>query len=173
MDRRQFIRAAAVGAAVVSTGNLAGCGGGGDDAAPGTGPDLLLVNGDIHTLDDQDRTISSIGIRDGRFVPEADINRSRALVIDLRGKTVVPGLIESHTHFISLANRPGYHVADWELASDIAGVLWVLRTHASWRALPAEYGPWRTVYGRHRTRVASGLWPRILGALYDAQTPTN
>jgi predicted amidohydrolase YtcJ len=127
VDRRQFIRAAAVGAAVVSTGNLAGCGGGGDDAAPGTGPDLLLVNGDIHTLDDQDRTISSIGIRDGRFVPEGDINRSRALVIDLRGKTVVPGLIESHTHFISLANRPGYHVADWELASDIAGVLDRLR----------------------------------------------
>ena len=26
--------------------------------------------------------------------------------------TVVPGLIESHTHFVSLANRPGYHVAD-------------------------------------------------------------
>ena len=117
-----FIRAAAAGAAVISTGQLAGCGGGGDDAA-GTGPDLLLVNGDIHTLDDQNSTISSIGIRDGRFVPEGDINRSRALVIDLRGRTVVPGLIESHTHFVSLANRPGYHVAEWELASNVAGVL--------------------------------------------------
>ena len=39
-------------------------------------------------------------------------------MIDLRGKTVVPGLIESHTHFVSLANRPGYHVAQWELASN-------------------------------------------------------
>ena len=126
MDRRHFIRAAAAGAAVLSTGQLAGCGGGGDDAA-GTGPDLLLVNGDIHTLDDQNSTISSIGIRDGRFVAEGDINRSRALVIDLRGKTVVPGLIESHTHFVSLANRPGYHVAEWELASNIAGVLEKLR----------------------------------------------
>src|SRR5215204_4632490 len=127
MDRRHFIRAAALGAAAISTGQLAGCGGGGDDAA-GTGPDLLLVNGDIHTLDDQNSTISSIGIQGGRFVPEGDINRSRALVIDLRGKTVVPGLIESHTHFVSLANRPGYHVAEWELASNIAGVLPKLRT---------------------------------------------
>ena len=126
MDRRHFIRAAAVGAAAISTGHLAGCGGGGDDP-PGTGPDLLLTNGDIHTLDDQNNTISSIGIQDGRFVPEGDINRSRALVIDLRGKTVVPGLIESHTHFISLANRPGYHVAEWELAPDIAGVLQALK----------------------------------------------
>ena len=30
-------------------------------------------------------------------------------VIDLRGRTVVPGLIEGHIHSVSLANRPGYH----------------------------------------------------------------
>jgi len=55
----------------------------------------------------------------------------------------------------------------------LAGVLWVLRTHASWRALPAEYGPWRTVYGRHRTWVAIGLWPRIVDALNETHTSTS
>ena len=30
-------------------------------------------------------------------------------VIDLKGRTVVPGLIEGHIHSVSLANRPGYH----------------------------------------------------------------
>jgi hypothetical protein len=54
----------------------------------------------------------------------------------------------------------------------LAGVLWVLRAHASWRALPAEYGPWRTVYGRHRLWVATGLWPRILDTLQDTPTST-
>ena len=53
----------------------------------------------------------------------------------------------------------------------LAGVLWVLRTDASWRALPPEYGPWRTVYGRHRLWAALGLWPRILDALNDTSTP--
>ena len=52
----------------------------------------------------------------------------------------------------------------------LAGVLWALRAHASWRALPPEYGPWRTVYGRHRLWVRTGLWPRIVDALND--TPT-
>ena len=130
MDRRSFIRSAAAGAAAVSTLNLASCGGSDEDIAPadtGTGPDMLLVNGQIHTMDNQASTISSIGIQDGRFVPAASINRSQAKVIDLRGRTVVPGLIESHTHFISMANRPGYHVAQWELASDVAGVLQILK----------------------------------------------
>ncbi|MEI9815222.1 MAG: amidohydrolase family protein [Acidobacteriota bacterium] len=30
-------------------------------------------------------------------------------VINLGGKTVVPGLIEPHVHIVSLGNRPGYH----------------------------------------------------------------
>lgn len=54
----------------------------------------------------------------------------------------------------------------------LAGVLWVLRAHASWRALPPEYGPWRTIYGRHRLWVATGLWPRIIDALNDTPTST-
>jgi transposase len=53
-----------------------------------------------------------------------------------------------------------------------AGVLRVLRTHASWRTLPPQYGPWRTVYGRHRTWVATGLWPRVIDALKDTLTWT-
>lgn len=30
----------------------------------------------------------------------------------------------------------------------VGGVLWVAGTAASWRALPAEFGPWQTVYSR-------------------------
>jgi predicted amidohydrolase YtcJ len=127
MDRRIFLRAATASAAALSTLQLASCGGSDDPIVPVTGPDMLLQNGVIHTMDDQNSTVASIGIKDGRFVRAADISLSRARVIDLRGRTVVPGLIESHTHFVSLANRPGYHVAEWELASNIAGVLEVLK----------------------------------------------
>lgn len=134
MDRRLFMRTAVASAAAVSTLHLASCGGGGDSpitvappADTGTGPDMLLVNGKIHTMDDQDSTVDAIGIHEGRFVRASDIDRREAKVVNLQGKTVVPGLIESHTHFISLANRPGYHVAEWELASGIAGVLQALK----------------------------------------------
>src|SRR5882762_2225741 len=87
---------------------------------------LTLVNGRIHTMDDRNSVVSSVTIRDGRFVGRGANSSSKNEVIDLRGHTVVPGLIESHTHFVSLANRPGYHVAQWELASNLAEVLAML-----------------------------------------------
>src|SRR6185503_214175 len=90
---------------------------------------LVLVNGRIHTMDDRNSVVSSVAIRRGRFVEVGhgarDIKNAR--VIDLRGKTFVPGLLESHTHFVSLANRPGYHVAQWQLANPVADVLAILR----------------------------------------------
>ena len=32
----------------------------------------------------------------------------------------------------------------------INGILWIRETGASWRDLPARFGPWQTVYGRSR-----------------------
>ena len=56
--------------------------------------------------------METVSIRNGRFVavggrtPKAG---SGVRVIDLRGRTVVPGLVEPHIHIVSLGNRPGYH----------------------------------------------------------------
>jgi predicted amidohydrolase YtcJ len=75
-------------------------------------PDLILVNGRIHTMDARDTIVSSVTIRNGRFAAVGNTRPARqpgARVIDLKGKTVVPGLIEAHIHIVSLGNRPGYH----------------------------------------------------------------
>jgi len=92
--------------------------------AGGVEPDLVLVNGKIHTMDDANRVVSAVAIRDGRFVAVGTAANPGpgVKVINLEGRTVVPGLLESHTHFVSLANRPGYHVAGLELAHNIAEV---------------------------------------------------
>src|SRR2546423_11573348 len=73
---------------------------------------LVLVNGRIHTMDARNTIATTVSIRNGRFVsvggraPGAGANTR---VVDLRGRTAVPGLIEAHVHIVSLANRPGYH----------------------------------------------------------------
>ena len=63
-------------------------------------------------MDAGDTVVNSVQIRNGRFVAVGGLAPAPApgvRVIDLRGRTAVPGLIEPHIHIVSLANRPGYH----------------------------------------------------------------
>jgi transposase len=55
----------------------------------------------------------------------------------------------------------------------LAGILWVLRTGAGWRALPAEFGPWHTIYSRYRRWCLAGLWPQLVQGLQDPGTTAH
>src|SRR5512138_66425 len=78
--------------------------------------DLALVNGRIHTMDRTRRVVSQLLIRDGRFAAVGDrVSRQGARVIDLKGRTVIPGIIDAHDHIVLVGNRPGWHV----LAEDV------------------------------------------------------
>lgn len=49
----------------------------------------------------------------------------------------------------------------------LGGILWVLRTHSSWRSMPDCYGKAATAYQRDRLWQRTGLWPRILERLNE------
>lgn len=78
------------------------------------GVDLVLLNGKVVTVDPSDTIAEAVAVRDGRIVKvgsTAEIRRlagRRSRVIDLEGKTVLPGFIDSHEHCI----RRGLQ-ADW------------------------------------------------------------
>ncbi len=66
--------------------------------------DIVLYNGKILTADDDFTIVQAVAVRDGKFLargttagilPLAGPNTRR---IDLQGKSVIPGLIESHDH---------------------------------------------------------------------------
>jgi transposase len=44
----------------------------------------------------------------------------------------------------------------------IDGILHRIRTGAHWRDLPERFGPWKTVYERHRLWSADGTWEYLL-----------
>jgi hypothetical protein len=78
-------------------------------AAQAPAPDTILVNGKILTVDAQFSTREALAIRDGRIVAlgtSADIRKlagRETRVIDVQGRTVIPGLIDSHLHAIRAA----------------------------------------------------------------------
>lgn len=71
-----------------------------------TTADLILHHGLITTLDRSNPAASAVAVKDGRFLAVGHDAEIMALkgpetkVIDLKGKRVLPGLIDNHTHVI-------------------------------------------------------------------------
>ena len=83
---------------------------------------IMLVNGRIHTLDADNSIVRSVLIHGGRIIAVGDDLDEPAgdlQVIDLGGRTAVPGLIDSHIHFIRAGLRPGYDMRGIESARSI------------------------------------------------------
>jgi predicted amidohydrolase YtcJ len=72
-------------------------------------PDTLLVNGKVISLDARSAVHEAIALHGGRILALAGDAEIRALagpatrVVDLGGRTVIPGLIDSHLHAIRAA----------------------------------------------------------------------
>jgi len=83
---------------------LAACTGGGPTAPEGEAADLILHNGRIVTVDGGFTIARAVAVRGDRFVAVGDDARIRLLAsaktrqIDLRGRTVIPGLMDGHLH---------------------------------------------------------------------------
>jgi len=88
-------------------------------ATSGAGRDLILTNGRF--MDGRGFIASALTIRNGRITtlgPDA-LPPAGALVVDLRGRTVVPGLFDSHAHYVRAGVNPGYEARGIERAFSI------------------------------------------------------
>jgi predicted amidohydrolase YtcJ len=71
--------------------------------------DLMLLNGKIHTINPDFPKAEAVAIRDGKIIAVGknseveNLGRKNFQFINLEGKTVIPGLIDCHTHFLSFA----------------------------------------------------------------------
>jgi predicted amidohydrolase YtcJ len=111
-------------------------------------PDMILIDGKIVTVDARDTLAQALAIKQGRISAVGSAAQIRALagpgtvVVDLGGRTVIPGLIDSHIHAIRDAL---YYttLVDWGDISDIKSGL------DSIRAAARKSGPgaWITVVG--------------------------
>jgi hypothetical protein len=111
-------------------------------------PDSILVGGRIVTVDADFSIREALAVRDGRIVAVGTTAEVRRLagpathVIDLGGRTVIPGLIDSHMHAIRAALTFSTEV-NWVGATSLAEALDRIRAAARTR----RPGAWLVVAG--------------------------
>ncbi|HAU5565754.1 TPA: amidohydrolase [Serratia fonticola] len=72
----------------------------------GSTPEIIFFNGNFTTLDRTNPVASAVAIREGKFIAVGDNAEIMPLaghdtrLVDLRGRSVLPGLFDNHTHVI-------------------------------------------------------------------------
>jgi len=134
--------------------------------------DLILVNGHIITVDGRDTVAAALAVRAGRIVAVGTNAEVRALaaagarVIDLKGRTATPGLIDSHAHIAAGGESA---VFDIEL-SDAKSIAEIKRRVAA-RVARTKPGEWIVGSGWDEGKLAESRY--VKASDLDAVAPRN
>ncbi|HMS03673.1 MAG TPA: amidohydrolase [Gemmatimonadaceae bacterium] len=129
-------------------------------APPAAQPaDLIVVNAGVYAADDARPLVVAFAVRDGKVAFVGSSREARALagdathVVDLDGRTVIPGMVDAHAHYAGLAQTLS--------TVDLMGVPsydeLIARVRARAAALPK--GTWVQGRGWDQNQWADGQFP--------------
>ena len=129
--------------------------------------DLILINGNIATLDPKKANVNAIAIKDGRILKlgsDLEIQKfndgNATKVIDLEGRFTMPGFIEGHGHFsglgASLINLNFLNTKNWQEIVDMVAE----------KVKNSEPGEWIEGRGWHQEKWNQALDRQVLGYPY-------
>jgi len=116
--------------------------------------DLILVNGQFHTVDRENPLAEAVAVRDGKFLAVGTVaevmqyHDDATKVVDLKGHTAIPGLNDSHLHLIRGGLNYNLELR-WEGVPSLADALRMLKEQA--------------------LRTPSPQWVRVVGGWNEFQ----
>ena len=123
--------------------------------------ELLLINGNFHTMDPARPRASAVAIRGDRFVAVGndddemlELFSAQTPVIDLGGETVVPGFIDAHIHFLA------YGLSLTEIDLTHTPTLDAALERVRRRAEETPAGRWLSGRGWDQSLWGDGAFPR-------------
>jgi predicted amidohydrolase YtcJ len=108
--------------------------------------DTIYVQGDILTMNDKAPTAQALAVKDGRIVAvgdretvEAQAKGARTQVVDLQGRTVLPGFVDAHSHYFSsltVANQCNLYAPPAGPGKDVSSIVAAIRKFADEKRVP-------------------------------------
>lgn len=124
-------------------------------------PDIVFLNGEVITVDQQNRIMEAVAIKANRIIATGTSEEIQRLVgpettvIDLRGKSVLPGFIDSHLHLSAYGiDKLGVSCKAPHIES-LQDIFHDLHEKAS--VLPA--GKWVRAWGFNETKITEHRYP--------------
>jgi predicted amidohydrolase YtcJ len=120
--------------------------------------DVVYLNGNVYTMDEKNPRVSAMAIKNGRFRYVGSDKGARKYVgnktsvVDLRSRTVLPGLIDSHLHFRAIGEFKTKLDVYWKPKQEILEL--VARAYQK-----ARTGEWIEGFGWNQEVWASPVFP--------------
>lgn len=125
--------------------------------------DIVLINGEVITVDQKNTVVDAVAIKDNRIAVVGSNKEVKGFigenttVIDLQGKTLLPGFIDSHIHLISY----GVNQLAVSCKAEHIGSIDALLGDLKKKTLETPKGEWIRAWGFNETAVKEKRYPTI------------
>ncbi|HYE69651.1 MAG TPA: amidohydrolase [Anaerovoracaceae bacterium] len=132
--------------------------------------DSVYINGNIYTMDEDQPNVSALAVKGqkliyvGNDVAAKDYIGNNTKVVDLKGKTVIPGLLEGHMHLPMLGENLLKVDAFWKPKAEIIAAVKA-------EVAKVQPGEWITGFGWNNTIWEDKAYPTKEDL--DAVAPNN
>jgi len=128
-------------------------------------PDKIFINGSVLTIDSKNSVAQAVAIKDGKILEvgtTAGISKLKTAnteVVDLKGKTLIPGFIDGHSHFLSLGKFNSVNISSPPVdpVTKIADIVTELLKFKKERDI--KDGEWITAWGYDPDQLAEKRHP--------------
>jgi predicted amidohydrolase YtcJ len=134
------------------------------EGAPDLAADTIYAGGDIVTISDAQPTVEALAVKDGRILAvgargaiEASYRGADTTIVELGGKTLLPGFLDPHSHYfssLSIANQANVSPPPAGPGKDIPSIVAALNTFREQRKVPK--GTLIQAYGYDENAMPNG-----------------
>lgn len=127
---------------LLALGLAAGC-----SRPPVNQADVIYTGGDIITMNDSRPTAEAVAVKDGTILAvgtrpevEKEYKGSATTIVDLSGKTLLPGFLDAHSHYFSsltVASQCNLYAPPAGPGKDVPSIIQALTTFRDERRIPA------------------------------------